>query len=125
MGAASGGIGDEHQQQDKQSQGATDSGKKKEEKEKDNEVYGEDNYFMLYLKRIRTVDNDDLVRSGKYRVSGWNADGSERLVPIAPDNVSWVAWDAIRNEQAERRRQLQGIEVNEGRAATRARFGDG
>ena len=51
--------------------------------------------------------------------------GSERFVPLAPDSVSWVAWDAIRNEQAERRRQLQGIEVNEGRAATRARFGDG
>ena len=78
---------------------------------------------MLYLKRIRTVDNDDLVRSGKFRVSGWNADGSERLVPIAPDNVSWVAWDAIRREQADSKRQ--GTEVNEGRAAKRARFGDG
>ena len=83
---------------------------------------------MLYLKRIRTVDNDDLVRSGKFRVSGWNADGSERFVPLAPDSVStvsWVAWDAIRNEPAERKRQLQGTEANEGRAAKRARFGDG
>ena len=63
------------------------------------------------------------ARSSKFRVSGWNADGSERLVPIAPDNVSWEAWDAISSEQADRKRQ--GTEVNEGRAAKRARFGDG
>ena len=99
------------------------SGQKKQEKEKEKEVYGEDNYFMLYLKRIRTVDNDELVRSGKFRVSGWNAGGSERLVPIAPDNVSWVAWDAIRTGQEERKRQRAGM--NEGREAKRARFGDG
>ena len=62
------------------------------------------------------------ARSSKFRVSGWKADGSERLVPIAPDNVSWEAWDAISSEQAGRKRQ--GTKVNEGRAAKRARFGD-
>ena len=123
MGAASGGVGDEHQEQEKQCEGATDAEKKKQEKEKEKEVYGEDNYFMLYLKRIRTVDNDDLVRSGKFRVSGWNADGSERLVPIAPDNVSWVAWDAIRKRQAELQRPIASM--NEGREAKQAPFGDG
>ena len=45
-------------------------------------------------------------------------------MPIAPENVSWVAWDAIRNEQAERKRQLRGAEANEGRAAKRARLSE-
>ena len=76
---------------------------------------------------------NELVRSGRFRVSGWNPDGSERLMPVAPDNLEWVAWDAIRSRQDRQDRQndRQGrkrLEVqlgDEGREAKRARFGDG
>ena len=46
-----------------------------------------------------TNETNELVGSGRFRVSGWNEDGSERLMPVAPDNLEWVAWDAIRSEQ--------------------------
>ena len=85
--------------------------------------YGRDNYYYRYGKRRRRVDNDELVRSGKFRVSGWNADGSERLMPVAPDSVAWEAWDAIRQKQGERKRQAE--QLDEGRGAKRVRFGDG
>ena len=56
-------------------------------------------------------------------MGGWNADGSERLVPIL-DNVSWVAWDAINCSRLDRKRQGEHT-IDEGREVKRARFGDG
>ena len=35
-------------------------------------------------KRIPPVTTDEAVSSGKWRVAGWNGDGSERLVPAWP-----------------------------------------
>ena len=93
-----------------------------------------DNYYYLYGKRMRAANQtNELVRSGKFRVSGWNPDGSERLMPVAPDNLEWVAWDAIRSRQDRQDRQndrqyrkrLEAQLGDEGREAKRARFGDG
>ena len=76
---------------------------------------------------------NELVGSGRFRVSGWNPDGSERLMPVAPDNVAWEAWDAIRRKQDRQdglddkqdRKRLDAQVGAEGREAKRARFGDG
>ena len=65
-----------------------------------------DNYYYLYGKRMRSAnETNELVRSGRFRVSGWNPDGSERLMPVAPDNLEWVAWDSIRSRQDRQNRQ--------------------
>ena len=95
--------------------------RKHDARETDNELI--ENYiYPTDAKRVRTTTtNDELIRSGKFRVGGWNADGSERLVPVAPDNASWVAWDAIRRQQQKRRAEQN----DEGCAIKRARFGDG
>ena len=94
-----------------------------------------DNYYYLYGKRMRSAnETNELVRSGRFRVSGWNPDGSERLMPVAPDNLEWVAWDSIRSRQDRQHRQVTGrqdrkrLEAqlgDDGREAKRARFGDG
>ena len=93
-----------------------------------------DNYYYLYGKRMRpTNEANELVRSGRYRVSGWNQDGSERLMPVAADKLEWVAWDAIRSRQDRQDRQdsrqdrkrLDAQLRDEGREVKRARFGDG
>ena len=72
----------------------------REPAETPNASIGKDNYYYLYGKRMRpTNEANELVRSGRYRVSGWNQDGSERLMPVAADKLEWVAWDAIRSRQ--------------------------
>ena len=79
--------------------------------------------YLTDPKRVRTnPTNDELIRSGRFSVGGWNADGSEQLVPILY-NVSWVAWDAINSSRLGRKRQ--GEQIDEGRDVKRARFGDG
>ena len=109
------GSGSKHQQRSKRKRDA------RETDERDNELIG--NYiYPTDAKRVRTTTtNDDMIRSGRFRVGGWNADGSERLVPVAPDNASWVAWDAIRRQKQKR----QAEQSDEGCAKKRARFGDG
>ena len=97
------------------------------------EAFCED-YYYLYGKRMRSAnETNELVRSGRFRVSGWNPDGSERLMPVAPDNLEWVAWDSIRSRQDRQNRQvgrqerkrLEAQLGDDGREAKRARFGDG
>ena len=46
-----------------------------------------------------------------------------RLPSAQGDSVAWEAWDAIRQRQGERKRQAE--QLDEGREAKRARFGDG
>ena len=78
-----------------------------------------------------TNETNELVGSGRFRVSGWNPDGSERLMPVALDNMAWEGWDAIRSRQdrqdrlTDRQDRKRREALDEGREEKRARFGDG